>query len=103
MPNCFQLVRKTDPEASPVVFTTIDTEMCRHFNVKCDPVEWHHGWYDIIGLSLAYGKTFDQLKETYIGYIREAEDAWDIHMLDIINWLDANFVSDAWAEVGRRK
>ncbi len=88
MPNCFQLSR---PGVGPVALQTIDEEMCKHFEVPCDPVRWYREWYNIIGLGLACGKSFEQLRNILPQH------------LDIIDWLDSQFTADAWVEVGRTR
>lgn len=90
MPNCFTLTRKSDTEAGPVAFSTIDDEMCEHFGVKPDPKMYHRGWYDCIGLALACGQTWDKIRETFSG------------MVPIVDWLESHFIPNAWAEIGRR-
>lgn len=107
MPNCFSLTRKSDLKAGPVKLTTIDEEMCKHFNVPCDPKLWYHYWYDIIGFGIATGKSLDDqrkiIEEQIIRNTEDSEyDSWDKRTLEIINWLDENFTSDTWAEIGRR-
>lgn len=81
MPNCFILIPKGQEEEELLV--TVD--------VECDPLYWHRGWADSIGLGLACGKTFEQLREILPS------------MIDIIDFLDANYTTDAWAEVGGRR
>lgn len=102
MPNCFSLTRKSDPEAGSVSLVKIDEEMCVRFLAPVDPVKWHCYWYDIIGFALACGKSFEDQRARSAErlaqlpsddqYGRECEQ----HITDMINWLDANFISDAW-------
>ena len=101
MPNCFQLIRKSNHSAGPVVLQTVDEEMCKHFGVKCNPKRWHHEWYGIIGFGLACGKSFDDFRKTYKQYVKFGNEPFDIKMLEVIDWLDANFTTDAFATVGR--
>lgn len=103
MPNCFQLTRKSALHEGPVKFILIDEEMCKHFNLPCDPVQWHNGWYDYIGLCLALGDDWDKIRQG----IREWEKDGSIspyaaHMIEICDWLEANFTPNAWVEIGRR-
>ena len=102
MPNCFALIRKSDPEKGHVPLNTIDEEMCQHFNVPCDPKQYYYEWYSTIGFALAMGKSFQQQMERCKARIEEAsysklKDEWK-HELTILEWLDANFTADAWAE-----
>jgi len=93
MPNCFSLTRKSNPEAGPVKLTLIDEELCSHLGVEVHPEYWVHGWYNSIGLMLAMGKSWDECREIF-------KDS-DV-LLPIIDYLEANFITDAWAEIGRR-
>lgn len=108
MPNCFNLTRKSAPEAGPVPRVTIDEEMCAFFGLPCDPVKWHHGWHDDIGFGLALGESLekqraDTLKKIdgMIGIGNEDGALWQGHKLEIINWLDAHFTTNAWATIGK--
>lgn len=87
MPNCFTLTRLNKPEEGPVSLTKIDEEMCKHFNVECDPVKYYCEWYNTIGLMLAIGRTFEEIFEIFEGSERTIE---------IAKWLQANFTTDAW-------
>lgn len=99
MPNCFSLTRKSDPDAGPVAFVTIDEELCKYLGVECHPTNWYMGWYDHIGLALACGRSFAQIMDTV------AKTAVDNDGLDdpsykqyvkLIVWLDRNFTADVW-------
>lgn len=61
----------------------VDNAMCQYLGVSPDPFFWHRGWVDSIGMGLAFGKTFDEIR----GYFDEPE------MIKIIDWLDENFVN----------
>ena len=103
MPNCFQLTRKSELDKGPVKLDQIDQEMCDHFKEPCDPKKWYCWWYDIIGFKLAMGKTFDQIKDDLKSERDKAEEN-DIKQvnqkwLDITEWLDENFTSNAWYQV----
>lgn len=86
--------------AGPVSLNKIDEEMCKHFNVTCNPKLWYKNWYNIIGFSLATGSTFQSLREDFTINTNE----WDgpEELLAITNWLDENFTKDAWVEIGKR-
>ncbi len=96
MPNCFTLTRKSDPDAGPVTFAQIDEELCKHLGVECHPKQYYLGWYDGIGYALAIGKNWDQIRET----LREYN--YDEEAFKIVDFLEENFVANAWAEIGRR-
>lgn len=87
MPNCFSLRRKGNPEAGPVVLTTVDEEICRALDEEVDEKLWCRNWYNIVGLLLACGKSFDDIREI-------CSDTPAI--VEVVNFLADNFVSDAW-------
>jgi hypothetical protein len=100
MPNCFQLTRKGDTHPSPLVL--IDDLICEHFGVEPDPVKYLAGWYDSIGLKLAMGQSFPQIIASYKEYEEKyPNDSWPRTLGAIAVWLDANYTTDSWAEVGR--
>ena len=104
MPNCFSLSRKSKREEGPVKLSLIDDEICHHFNVVPDAIEYYAYWYDIIGFKLAMGKTFDEIKKDLAERIVEKPEWNDEYtrLIEITNWLDENFVANAWAEIGKR-
>ncbi len=106
MPNCFQLTRKSAPEKGPVKFTEIDDEMCKHFKADPHPTLYHAAWYDIFGLALAMGQTFESKRVFFRDKIVQCKDKpeeiqmW-IHWIEIADWLEANFTPNAWYETKR--
>lgn len=88
MPAKFTLCRKE--ENTPILFTTIDEEMCVALNVRCDAEKYYKNWYSTIGLSLACGKSFQNIREDCKGYPDEKV------ILRIINFLDNNFTANSW-------
>lgn len=100
MPNCSSLARKSEP-TKPVALTVIDEEMCKHFNVKCDPKVYYAYWYDHIGFGLAMGRDFASIRKYWKGLLSQADplnNGIEERMIEIVDWLDSNFVSDAWSE-----
>jgi hypothetical protein len=73
-------------EEKPSKFPDIDNAMCAHFGVEPDEDRFHNMWYDIEGLALATGKDWAWIRETWPERVA------------IIDWLDANYVADAWYE-----
>ena len=71
MPVCFQLFRKDGSSREPLVLQDVDEEICKHFEVPCDPVKWVCGWFDSIGFRLACGKSFAQIREEFGRYVEE--------------------------------
>lgn len=92
MPNCFTLTRKSEPEKGPVPFNLIDGEMCEHFKVPVHPKLYYEYWYDIYGFAVACGSTIREVIERHEEYPR---------IQAIGEWLDENFTTNAWAEIGK--
>jgi len=100
MPNCFQLSRKAEP-TKPVRFIDIDIEICKELDIPVDPDKYCMSWYDIIGLRLACGQSFDEMRKYFLG-VNEEHSAWACKMAQIVEFLDANYTSDAWYESSGR-
>ena len=104
MPNCFTLTRRSNLEAGPVPLNTIDAEMCQFFNEPVDPKRWYQNWYNTIGFDLAMGNSFEQIRADYladrVADDQSAFDAWT-KLIEIVDWLEANFTADAWYETKR--
>lgn len=92
MPNCFRLLR--GGVAVPIV--DVDAEMCRYFSADCDPNRWFRGWYDFVGFDLAMGKSFDEIRASY------REDPYLIYLIEVVDWVEANFTVDSWYETRSR-
>ena len=87
MPNCFTLTKKG--EDKPARFQVIDDEMREHFGEPPNANKWLLGWYDCVGLALACGRTWDEIREVF----------GDSHeYLKIIDYLEERYVSDCWFE-----
>jgi hypothetical protein len=104
MPNCFTLTRKSNPEAGPVPLQQIDEEMCARFDAPCDERKWYLDWMTGIGFPLSVGKSFAEIRETVKDSISEWEVEYGLkggqELLALIDWLEENFTSDCWVEVG---
>lgn len=92
MPNCFQLFKKSEPTVA-CRFCDVDDEMCAHFGVTPDPVKYYLGWYDVIGLGIALGQSWDKM--------RDIHKDWP-EILPLIDYLEANYNTNAWYEIRRR-
>ena len=103
MPNCFQLMRKAEPKAGAVVLQKVDEEICRHFGARVDQERWYYGWYDDIGFRLALGRNWEQIKAEFTGLVQKETKYKAVYerLLAITEYLEQNFVTDTWAEVGR--
>lgn len=101
MPSCFQLLDKKTNQ--PAILQRIDELMCAHFQEPCHPKHWFHGWYNYIGLSLATGKSFEDITAKCLDYIEEQGvdlegiKYW-LQMLKINLWLAKNYNSNAFYE-----
>lgn len=104
MPNCFTLTRRSNLEAGPVVLQKIDDELREHFHAPPDKVNWFNGWYNYIGYFLAFGWSWTKLRqdidaECLMSPVDSgAHKHWALNR-DILDWLEANFTSDAWYEL----
>ncbi len=94
MPNCFTLTRKS---TGPVPLNKIDEEICAMMGVPFHPVKYHQGWYGTIGFALAMGDTFEKIKAD----IAKGDWVPKEPLLKIVNWLDTNFVANAWYQQGK--
>ena len=103
MPNCFSLTRKGEKDCSTM--QAIDAKMCIHFGAPCDEKRYHAEWYNIIGFSLACGKSFESQREEFRKQVASLSEAGqydqahrEMHYIAICDWLEANYTSDAWCE-----
>lgn len=109
MANRFSLTRKADINAGPVPLQQIDNEMCEHFGIIPDPGKYYHQWVDTIGLALAGAQSFDEIIKDCNEAIEEQSkianpegiNYW-ITKLKVAEYLNSNYVSDTWAEIGTR-
>lgn len=82
MPAYFTLTKKGEKE--PSAFAQIDDEMREHFGAPADATNWYESWYDIEGFRLALGRTWEEMRQATPNRIA------------IINWLEENYIADAW-------
>jgi len=95
MPNVFQLIdRKTN---KPENFAFIDQQICSLLKVPSDPRLYYLGWYDLIGLSAAHGKNWDQIEEG-LCLTNDEEDEFSKDYRVILKYLRENFDIRAWYE-----
>ena len=93
MPNCFQLFRKGSNE--PASLQKVDEEICAHLQIPCDPKLWAHGWYNIIGFSIAMGCHLGS-QELRDKVARVTDNDPDV--VKILTFLECCYSSDAWVE-----
>lgn len=83
-------------QAGPVTLTVIDEELCVHLGEPVRHDYWCRDWYNSIGLSLALGRSFDEIRENLKEF---PED--ETELLPVVEYLDANFITGAWYQRGR--
>ena len=100
MSNCFTLTRKG--ESKPANLQEIDDEMRQAFGEEPNKEQWLWEWYNEIGLGLALGRDWNQLRDQYSRDENDDEDSvlFCQRMQAVVDWLEANFTSNAWAERG---
>ena len=89
MPNCFSLTKKG--EQTPTALIKIDEEICRLLDQPVNP-QLYADWYQTIGFCLAMGSDWDRMRELF----HASPD-----LLKCIDYLEANYIPDAWARVGK--
>ena len=94
MPNCFTLTKKG--QTTPSLLSDIDEELCALLGQPVHPKRYVIGWVDSIGLALACGKDWAWMRNTW-----DKDDYAD--ELKLIDYLEANYTPDAWAEIGGRR
>ena len=97
MPNCFSLTKKGEKEITKL--TKVDEEIADLLGLPCDPEKWTVGWYDTIGLGLAMGKNWNDLRKWWP---KEDPKYANSPAHAVIDYLEANYNVDAWYECGRR-
>lgn len=86
MPNYFTLTPVDGDK--PAAFADIDDRMREHFGVEPDSEKFYLSWYDTVGLALALGRSWDEIK---------ALDFWSDDEIAMIAWLSTNYTPDAWS------
>lgn len=100
MPNCFSLFRRTDGKAE--VLNEVDRKMCEHFKVPCDPDKWYMDWYNITGFAVACGRDLPTQIAVGKAWISQSPaDEHAVKYLALVEWLHANYTTEAWAEIGK--
>lgn len=111
MPNCFQLFKKGETEATPL--NTIDREICILLAKPVDDRRYCVSWFDVIGFAISCGRSLgsDSLRlsaaNAYKAYKTDApEQEAYYRMLNgqlkyVLEYLEKNYTSDAWVEIGR--
>jgi len=81
----FTLTRKGEKE--PTTMQKVDEELCQLLNQPVSDI-WVIGWFNCVGLGLACGKTWSQLREIFEGS----------QYISVIDYLEKNFEVNTWYE-----
>ena len=84
MPACFQLTKRGEKE--PSTLHDVDRVICEKLGIECSEKKWAFGWYSIIGLLFAMGKTFDEVREV----LGSSE------LLLVLDVLEENYTVNSW-------
>lgn len=84
MPACFRLI--PIGTTTPAKLNDVDAAMAAHFGEPVDPHRWFGEWYNVEGLGLALGYSWDKMREQYPD------------RAPIVDWLEANYTVDSWRE-----
>lgn len=122
MPNCFALTRRDTSKGAErlPLNTVVDVEIAAHLGIPVDKKLWCCDWFHVIGFLIAceegcdlgteklraeVRKWYDDGYQSYVdsGRITEAErvECRD-RMLKILDFMEANYASDNWVQIGRR-
>jgi hypothetical protein len=72
----------------------IDRAICAYLEVPADDDLWVHGWYDYIGLGLAFGRSLPEIADI----IKQdwPDKPWTIPQLRICHFLNEHYTTDAY-------
>lgn len=82
MSHCYQLIPLDSNE--PATLQSVDEAICKHLNIPVDPDKWVRNWHNVIGLGLALGYNFPELREKTEG------------LEDIIDFLETHYIALAF-------
>lgn len=102
----FQLISFKTGESTP--FNQIDEEICAAFDTPVTD-DYVLGWYNAIGFRVSTGKTLDEVRTIFIGYIIEAisdphkqnQIRYYTDLIGILNWISQNYTTNSWYSRGR--
>lgn len=123
MPNCFQLYPKAAPDRAAFLNTEVDPAIAAHVGVPVDATYWVADWYHVIGFLIACKEGCDlgsaKLREEVRKWYDDEDSIYRLSvargdmteeeridrreaMLHILDFLEANYTSNAWVTIGRR-
>ena len=88
MPACFKLISRFDGHAETM--QNVDRRICEHLGQPVHPTRWCVNWYNTVGLLLAMGKTWDDMREIY--------DPNSVAQI-VIDFLEIDYRTDSWHEM----
>lgn len=102
MPNCFQLTKKDEKEPSQL--QKVDQEIADFMGVPCDEKLWCYGWYNSIGFLIAIKDDCNigsqKLRDEVAEWCKDDPEYLAI-LTKILGFLEANYSSNGWYQVGR--
>lgn len=96
MPQCFQLTRKG--ESQPASLIRVDEEICKLLNQPVHAQLYCFGWFDSIGFPIACGKSYEEIRRTFIA---DGLDQTFPEIITILGYLEENYTPNAWYEPKR--
>lgn len=89
MPNCFSLTKIDEEE--PTKLQEVDDDLWLKFtgSVPEPNEEWFRGWYDCVGLDLALGRTFTEIKAGY---------SVNSRMGPVVEYIEKHYTARCWYE-----
>jgi len=89
MPNCYTLTLKGSRE--PEALQKVDDEIREFFCQPPSETEWFENWHNSIGLRLACGMSFDDIRKDF-------QKGGEINntLIEIANYLENKYTVDCW-------
>ena len=83
---------------------SIDEAIAEHMGVPVHPTAWCYDWYNVIGFAIAMGKPLGsaELRQRVADFWGDDDRTYTAQLLKVLDYLEANYVSDAFVEIGRR-
>jgi len=102
MPNCFQLTNKATGIVTPL--NQVDRELCQFLNQPVHERYYVANWFNTIGQMIAVKGLHlgdEKLRATLIEWYEGASNLDD--MMKCLDYLETNYISDSWVEIGRKR
>ena len=85
MPNYFRLINRETNEGDK--FADIDDKICAHLGVAPHPEKFYESWYDLLGLDMATGASWQMMRERW---------NYDKTLIRIVDYLEERYRIEAW-------